>query len=234
MAENAQQGRPWFFNLRADGDSAIVRVLHSTVDTIEKVKSHRVEVDGKKKRVRCLENDCPLCNSGNNSEERIYIHLYDYTDNMEKVWERTDKLIPQLVTLQNSWNPLNSAVIKITRKGNEFPKYDIEVQNPMNFQQVANDLVDTQVAKMFSMKRTADEVKAFIETGAFPERKAYVTKEEYLKQKAAEKATNESSNEATEDIRPAANTMPFNNEPFSSEPIDDPFMDSIVSKPRKV
>lgn len=223
MAENAQQGRPWFFNLRADGDTAIVRLLHSTTDTIEKVKSHKVEIDEKKKRVRCLETGCPLCNNGNNSEERIYIHLYDYTDNMEKVWERTDKIIPQLVSLQTSWSPLSSAVIRITRKGNEFPRYEIEVQNPNNFQQVANDLVDKPVARMFSMKRTAEEITEFLNTGKFPERKPYLPKEEYEKLKAEEKDSF-MNNEPIQDTQPA---------PQATQTFD-PFMDNTVIRPRKV
>ena len=172
MAENANTQRPWYFNLRADGDSAIVKLLHTDTSTIEVIKSHRVTIDGKSRRVRCNEG-CPICASGSAAEERIYVHLFDYTDNKEKVWERTDKIIPQLVALQNSWNPLSSAVVKITRKGNEFPKYDIEVQNPMLFQDVASDLIDKPVAKLYSMNRTADEINTYLSTGSFPERKPY-------------------------------------------------------------
>ena len=217
MAENANTQRPWYFNLKADGDSAIVRLLHTDVSTIETVKSHRVTVDGKKRRVKCLETNCPLCNSGNVAEDRIYVHLFDYIDNMEKVWERTDKIIPQLVTLQNSWNPLSSAVIKITRKGNEFPKYDIEVQNPMNFQAVANDLIDKPLGRLYSMKRTAEEIDTFLTTGAFPERKPFVSKEEYAKMKAEEKAAFQAGDTTMA-------TSQVANKPQDEDPFDDPFM----------
>lgn len=188
MSEQTQ--RPWFFNLKADGDTAVVRLLHSKTDTIERVVSHRVTVGDKQKKVRCVGDGCPLCVANNRADDRIYIHLWDYTDNKEKVWERTDKIIPQLETLYKSWAPLNSAVIRITRKGNEFPKYDIEVQNPMAYDNVDNTLVDKQLAKFYSMKRTADEIQTFLTTGAFPERKEYIPKEEYKKMKEAEKAAN--------------------------------------------
>lgn len=188
MSEQTQ--RPWFFNLKADGDTAVVRLLHSKTDTIERVVLHRVTVGDKQKKVRCVGDGCPLCAANNRADDRIYIHLWDYTDNKEKVWERTDKIIPQLETLYKSWAPLNSAVIRITRKGNEFPKYDIEVQNPMAYDNVDNTLVDKQLAKFYSMKRTADEIRTFLTTGAFPERKEYIPKEEYKKMKEAEKAAN--------------------------------------------
>lgn len=226
MAENANT-RPWYFNLKADGDTAIVRLLHSDTSTIESVKSHRVVVGDKKRRIKCLETDCPLCNSGNAAEDRIYVHLFDYTDNKEKVWERTDKIIPQLVTLQNSWNPLCTAVIKITRKGNEFPKYEIEVQNPNNFSLTPSDLIDKPVAKMYSMSRKAEEVQAFLDTGAFPERQAYVSKEEYAKMKAEERAAFNS--ESTEATSPAGSVSQVNDAPF-----DDPFLDGTPTTPRKV
>ena len=136
MSDLTQTQRPWFFNLKADGDSAIVRLYHSSPKTIETVISHRIEVDGKKKRIRCIGENCPLCANGNIAEEKIYIHLYDYTDNMEKVWERTNKILPQIEELFTAWNPLNTAVVKITRIGNEFPKYKIEPQNPMIYNQI--------------------------------------------------------------------------------------------------
>lgn len=191
MSEQTQTQRPWYFNLKADGDTAVVRLLHSKTDTIERVVSHRVTVGDKQKKVRCVGDGCPLCAANNRADERIYLHLWDYTDNKEKVWERTDKIIPQLEALYKSWAPLNSAVIRITRKGNEFPKYDIEVQNPMAYDNVDNTLVDKQLAKFYSMKRTADEIQTFLTTGAFPERKEFIPKEEYKKMKTAEKANAE-------------------------------------------
>lgn len=210
MSEQTQ--RPWFFNLKADGDTAVVRLLHSKTDTIERVVLHRVTVGDKQKKVRCVGDGCPLCAANNRADDRIYIHLWDYTDNKEKVWERTDKIIPQLETLYKSWAPLNSAVIRITRKGNEFPRYDIEVQNPMAYDNVDNTLVDKQLAKFYSMKRNADEIRTFLTTGAFPERKEYIPKEEYKKMKEAEKTANVSPS--------VESTLPVD-EPFDD---NDPFV----------
>ena len=50
-----------FFNLNNDGDSAIVRLLHSKVETIESASIHRISVDGKYKNVKCTGEGCPIC-----------------------------------------------------------------------------------------------------------------------------------------------------------------------------
>lgn len=221
MSESTTQ-RPWYFSLIKDGDTAVVRLLHSKTDTIESVVSHRIEVDGKKKRVKCIGDGCPLCAKGDKSSKYIYVHLWDYTDNKEKVWERTDKIIPQLVTVQNAWNPLNTAVLKITRKGNEFPKYDIEVQNPMQYSNVDNALVDKQLAKSYSFSRNADEIRTFIATGKFPERKEFIPKEEYKKMKAAERANNtQASQSSTQSVA--------QNSGVANSDVDDPFADNLIT-----
>lgn len=181
--ENNQKQRPWFFNLVKDGDEAVVRLLHSTTKTIESVKSHRVVIDDKKKRIKCNGEGCALCASGNSADSRIYIHLFDYTDNKEKVWDRTDKIIPQLDKLLETWNPLNSAVVKITRKGNEFPRYDIAPLNPTSYEQVDQSLIDQSIAKFYSMKRTNEDITTFLQTGKLPEKAPFVPKEEYYKNK---------------------------------------------------
>ena len=226
MSDLTQTQRPWFFNLKADGDSAIVRLYHSSPKTIETVISHRIEVDGKKKRIRCIGENCPLCANGNIAEEKIYIHLYDYTDNMEKVWERTNKILPQIEELFTAWNPLNTAVVNITRIGNDFPKYKIEPQNPMIYNQIDEKSIDKEVAKMFSMKRTEDEIKQFIQTGKFPERKPFIPKDEYMKMTAEQKdAFKAQSDDKTFDVTPKTTV---------NESFDDPFMDAVSITPRKI
>lgn len=220
--ENTNLQRPWYFNLNADGDSAVVRILHSSTNTIESLPTHRVEVDGKKKRVKCLKDNCPLCTVGE-PDSRIYIHLYDYAQNKDVVWERTDKIMNQLMELEASWSPLDSAVIRITRKGNEFPKYTIDVLNPMQYQPVDKSLIDMQLAKYYSMGRSAEEMQTYINTGAFPERKPYLPREEYLKQKENEK-TSEQPEPATPAAEPAytmseqtpASDVIFDDDPFSN------------------
>ena len=223
-----QSQRPWYFNLKANGDSAIVRILHKDTATIESVISHRVIVDGKYRRVRCLEENCPLCKSGNVADVRIYVHVWDYTDNKEKVWERTDKIIPQLNELHNSWGDLSTAVVKITRKGDSFPKYDVQTVNPTQYAPVDTALIDKPIAKFYSMNRSAEDISTYLSTGVFPERKPYLPKEEYKKLKASEKSSFQQSADAT--------TLPSSQSSISEESDildDDPFADSNLIPNKK-
>ena len=210
MSEQTQ--RPWFFNLIKDGDTAVVRLLHTTTATIESADVHRIEVGGKKRGVKCLGESCPLCANGNKKDHRIYVHLWDYTDNKEKVWDRTDKILPQFATLEKSWSPLSSAVIRITRKGDQFPRYYIEVLNPASYSNVDNALVDKQVAKLYSMSRNAEEIKTFIATGNFPERKEYIPKDEYKRMKETESAPQITPSSAIPTTQPTNTTS--DDDPF--------------------
>lgn len=217
MSEEIKSQRTMYFNLIKDGDSAVVRLLHSSVSTIESAIVHSIKVDGKSKKIKCLGDGCPLCASKNYSSSRVFIHLYDYTDNTEKVWDRTDKILPQLESLEKSWGALNSAVIKITRKGNEFPKYDIEVQNPSNFQDVSKDLVDKPLAKFYYLNRKLEEVKAFVETGNFPPKEPYMPKDEYLKMKQSQSTQNTTNTTTVAESKPVSPQTNQN----SFVPIDD-------------
>lgn len=229
--ENNQRQRPYYFSLVKDGDSAIVRILHSNVSTIEKMTSHRIEVDGKKKRAKCLGQDCPLCATGNNAEERIYIHVWDYTDNREKVWERTDKILPELEKVQANWQPLNSAVLKITRKGDSFPKYTVEPLNPLQFQAVDNTLVDEKLAKFYAYNRKTEEVVEFIQTGKFPEKKPYVPKEEYAKQQAQQNQTQQPQFNHVPNPQQTYNTQGSCQQPnYNQAPVQQPITQQPIAQ----
>lgn len=217
MQENANQNqkqRPWYFNLNKAEDTAVVRILHSTTKTIEKVKAHKIELDGKKKKVRCLEENCPLCISGSKAEEKVYIHLWDYTDNKEKIWERTDKIIPQLEKLEEDWGELSSLVVRITRKGDNFPKYEVVPLPAKKYADVDKTLVDEELAKFYSLKRNKEEIETFLNTGKFPERKPFIPKEEYLKQKNAQQNQQQTQSYNT--------PKPIQTQP-TQQSFDDPF-----------
>lgn len=222
--QNTQTTRPWFFNLRNDGDCAVVRLLHSSTDTIESMETHRVTVDGKTKRIRCLGENCPACANSGESEKRIYVHLWNYDENKEMVWDRTDKILEQFKTLQESWSPLNSAVIKIVRVGNEFPRYNLEIQNPLNFSDVDKSLIDVKLAKFYSMNRNAEDIIKYYETGVFPEKKPYVPKSEYKNMSEEEK--NVFKDEPVQ--------VPQQSNIDNNSPIFDPFMDAFITPSRKV
>ena len=177
-----------FFNLKQSGDSAIIRLLHTSPSTIEHVMIHTVTTaDGKKRSVRCCGDNCPLCRTA--PSERIYVHLIDYTDGKEKVWNRTPTILKQLDELCQNWGDLSKLIIKITRNGNEFPKYDIMLMPPQNLGVVPPDIIDEKIAYRFYLYRTEEEIRQFLQTGVMPPHvkqsnnaNTYVPKEQYFQQ----------------------------------------------------
>ena len=215
-----------FFNLNNDGDSAIVRLLHSKVGTIESASIHRISVDGKYKNVKCPGEGCPICGNETEPLDRIYVHLFDYTDDKEKVWCRTSKILKQFEEIEKDWGDLSDCVIRITRKGKEFPKYNVDILNAKNYAPVDGDLIDNKIAYRFYMTRSADELKTFLKTGEMPKHvSTFVSKEEYAKKKKeefenkSETATNIKHNSVESNVK-------------ESVVDDDPFIDACI-KPRR-
>lgn len=220
-----------FFDLKTEGDNAVVRLLHKGVETIESTNLHWVtDKSGKKKCVKCVSNGCPLCEKGEPITSRVYIHLFDYTDNKEKIWSRTDKILPQFKQIHDDWGDLSECVVRIKRDKQEFPTYTVSTLNANMYAPVNKDLVDEKVAYRCYMTRSVDELKQFVATGVMPahESKPYVPKEEYMAKKNATNAPTPMANANTYANAPKTNEVPKNT------PMDDPFIDPFSAPMRRV
>lgn len=184
------------FNLAKAGDNAIVRLLHKSISTIESADSHWVtQKDGSKRCVKCIGENCPLCKVDENTgspryrkDHKVYIHLYDYTDNKEKVWVRTDKILPSFESLEKDWGDLSALVLKITRDTDDFPKYSVQIMPPQNYKQVSNETnTDIKLAYMNYMTRSLEELNEFVKTGVIPphKKKEMIPKEQWIAQQKA-------------------------------------------------
>ena len=186
-----------FFNLNNDGDSAVVRILNTDVSKIEVKNVHSVHIeDGKKKSITCPGDGCPLCKRGDVPKTRLAVHLWDYTDNKEKIWNRTpnETFLNSLREVVSNWGNLSECVLKISRSGDNFPKYSVTVlpQNkyPMP-SSISSENIDESVAYRISSYRSVDELEKFVETGVLPDhvkkQSTWIPKEEWVKKKNEEK-----------------------------------------------
>jgi hypothetical protein len=106
-----------FFQLKNDGDTAKVRMLHEDDQDLEIMLVHEVEIDGKRKKVECLEEDCPFCEEYGKPALRLFIVLYNYgTDNVE-CWERGTTVIDHLLGFIEKYGHLNNRDYEIKRHG---------------------------------------------------------------------------------------------------------------------
>lgn len=117
-----------YFTLKDDGDTARVRFLYDDPDAndIDFFLVHPVEIDGKRRYVACNavddegrmhREDCPLCQSGNRPQEKLFLQLYDEDEEKLKIWERGKNFIPKIVSFINRYGSLVNQAFDIERHG---------------------------------------------------------------------------------------------------------------------
>lgn len=172
-----------FLNLKNNGDTATIRVLHSSCGTIERSVTHWVTLSsGGRRSVKCVGAGCPLCNANFPSNERAYIHVIDLADMQEKVWTRTESFVNQLLQVEKQYGNLANLAITVVRgEYRNYPSYTITNVTQLNPSVGGNNLIDTKVAYRCYMSRTAEELMQYLATGQMPahQKPAFVPKAQY-------------------------------------------------------
>lgn len=117
-----------FFSLKDDGDTARVRLLYDQEDgsDLDYFLVHQVEINGKKRYVDCLAvqedgtmdtHKCPLCQSGNPRQEKLFLQLYNEDEDKLQVWERGRTFVAKVQSLINRFGSLVGQTIEIERNG---------------------------------------------------------------------------------------------------------------------
>ena len=179
-----------FFSLKNDGDEAVVRILHDSVETFDLVNTHDIVLsDGKTRKIDCLRSlrdpldVCPLCNAGYKTIQRFYIHLLQYDKDpttgqitvLPKLWERSVSYATTISNLINEYGPLSDHVFKIRRNGAHGDKnttYTIMFGNPSVYKEEYypkeySSFDNYSVIGQLILSKTADEINRFLVTGTF-------------------------------------------------------------------
>ena len=180
-----------FFNLRNDGDEAIVRIMHDSTESFNIFAVHdRVSVGGKTRKVNCIRenakapiDNCPLCASGSPLAYRIFINMVQYTVNQQGVmeskpvvWERGFNYATRLKSLIEQYGPLSDCVMKIKRNGaagSQDTTYEILYCPPKMYPD-ENYPKDEKAFESYSalgsiiLNKNYAELNQFVQTGTFP------------------------------------------------------------------
>ena len=120
-----------WFQLKDDGDTATVRLLHKGMVGTEEgtgepkydfpiYEVHKLDVDGsgKQRTVLCKGESCELCRAGNKPSLRMFLQMVNL-DEQEQVqlWERGLTDIKQMLGLTGEYGDLTQRDIKIKRSG---------------------------------------------------------------------------------------------------------------------
>lgn len=149
-----------WFQLKDDGDTATVRLLHKGQVGVEEgtgepkydfpiYEVHKLDVDGsgRDRTVLCKGEQCELCRAGNKPSLRMFLQMVNLDekdkDKQVQLWERGLTDIKQFLGLTGEYGDLTQRDIKIKRSGAKgsmkttyqfFPKdkSDREIPEPQN------------------------------------------------------------------------------------------------------
>lgn len=165
-----------FFSLKNDGDTAKVRILHTDDQDFDLVLVHKVEVDGKERWVECLEEGCPFCEKFGSPTLKLFIFLYDYSDDKIKCWERGSTMIDFLIGFIDKYGHLNNRDYEIVRhgkKGDNKTSYQLFNEDKINDQgqmkviesgkEIIQDVPERpDLFGRFVLQMTADEMSDYL------------------------------------------------------------------------
>lgn len=130
--------------LKNAGDSVVVRFPYNTMDDIKFETTHTVTFPGEKfgKRVRCEDDNCPLCKQGIKLDTRFFVKAIVYVTDpttgsvnlVPAIWDRPAAFADiELKTKMKEANEdfgtsLSNLLVRVTRKGSGLEtKYDLSL-----------------------------------------------------------------------------------------------------------
>lgn len=173
------QGGGGFFSIADDKEVKQVRFMYNTVDDIEGLSVHKVEIDGKDRYVNCLReyNDpvdaCPFCREKMAVQARLFIPVYNIDEEAVQLWDRGKSMFGKMTTICSRYatdrNIVNN-IFDIERNGkpkDQKTTYEIFYVDHDNTE--IEDLGEVpQVLGTLVLDKTVDDMEYFLEEGEFP------------------------------------------------------------------
>lgn len=190
-SENTNNNGIKLFSLKNDGDVAIVRIMHDSVEDFDILTTHKIKVGDKRRNISCIRNphepidNCPLCKSGEKIQQRFYIHMIQYKQNPKTnaieavpvVWDRAaTEYANKFKTLIEEYGPLSNQIFKIKRNGKAgdmSTTYEVLFGSPNMYPEATYPKIDafkdyTALGKVV-MDKNYQEICQFMATGQFPQ-----------------------------------------------------------------
>lgn len=167
-----------FFSLKGDGDKALVRFMYNTIDDVECMAIHEIEINGRRVAVDCLREynqpreDCPFCEAGLKQVAKVFIPIYNVDSEEPQIWERGKSYLKDLSSLCTRYKPLVATPIEIERvgaPGDTNTKYDRYPQESdettLEDLPEALDIFNEDIVKQVSF----DDMNYYLDHGKLPE-----------------------------------------------------------------
>lgn len=174
------QGGGGFFGIQNDKEVKQIRFMYNSVDDVEGMSVHKVDVGDKKRYVNCLReyNDpiekCPFCAEHIPVQARLFIPVYNIAEDAVQIWDRGKTMFPKITSICSRYasdkNLVNS-VFEVERNGkpgDQKTTYEIfkisddntEIEDLPEIPQVLGGLV---------LEKNADEMEHYLQYDEFPD-----------------------------------------------------------------
>lgn len=171
------QGGGGFFSLKNDKDVARVRFLYESIEDVEGLAVHQVEIEGKKRYVNCIReygqpmDTCPFCAAKMFTTAKYFVPVYNMDEDRVQTWERGKQFGAKLSSICGRYPNLVSHVFEIERNGkpgDTSTTYEIYPIGDADDSQ----LVDFEIPEVLGglvLDKDANEMNYFLDYGAFPD-----------------------------------------------------------------
>lgn len=167
-----------WFSLKKDKEVANVHILADSMDDMDFMVVHKVQINGVERYVNCLRkagdpiDNCPLCASGSKPTLRLFLQLYDVNDNKLKIWDRGKSFSTILESLSRRVpKPLYQTQFEIERNGapgstnTSYALYPI--QNPEKVVDTLPDKIELLGENSIVLDKSFEELQKFVASGSF-------------------------------------------------------------------
>jgi len=179
------QGGGGFLGLEDDGDVARVRFLYDSIDDVEGMSVHRVQLGVKKngkpnyRYVNCPReyndpvDDCPFCKNKMPVQAKLFIPVYDMKDKETKTWERGKTFFGKMSSICSRYPHPVAKVFEIERhgaRGDQGTTYEVFPLDE-GFDEslkVADFPPKTDVMGRLVLNKSKDDMEYYLQEGSFP------------------------------------------------------------------
>lgn len=141
--------RPHLFQLKDDGDNALVKILLADeADVLKFTKEvHMVEINGYKNKVLCTGEGCKCCSAGIPKTLKLMMPLYNENTKQVEIWERGITMIKDIMTMLEEYGDLSQETFKIVRSGKAKSK-DTKYSIVYSKKQIETDATNADAPKI--------------------------------------------------------------------------------------
>lgn len=169
-----------FFNIQNDKETKQVRFMYNTIEDVEGMSVHKIELGNKNRYVNCLraydepKENCPFCRENVKLQARVFVPVYNIEEDEAQIWDRGKPMMAKLSSLcshyANGKHLLVNTIFEVERNGKpKDMKTTYEIYNIETDDTTLEDLPEMpKILGGLVLDKTAEEMEYFLKEDEFP------------------------------------------------------------------